>query len=286
MRKLTTIFLIGLACLAACSVQKESTAAIVENNSVTKNESTAIENILPANFLEIVSQETVKLKLGDAEVQVIISKGKTEKPLFFNMHDDENTSVEAAKAFVAKYDGKVIELAHDGSRLIKFKLKNEQFTIDPNRIFTAVGITETLKKNGKTSPEAEKEIDAFAKNLIAKFLADSTIIVAMHNNSENAYSVKSYEKGGDSEKDAAQVFTKPENDVDAFFFVTEQKHFDAFKTKGFNVVLQNNQTVTDDGSLSVYCGKGKITYINVEAQHGHAAQQLKMLEALREVLGN
>ncbi len=230
------------------------------------------------------STETVKLKIGETEIQAMIRKGNIGKPLFFNMHDDENTSVEAAKEFVAKYGGKIIELKHDGKRLVKFRLKNKQFTLDPNRIFTTSGIRKTLKEYGKTSPETEKVVDTFAKNMISKFLADSKIIVALHNNSEDAYSAKSYEKGGEYERDAAQVFIKPENDVDDFFFVTEQKYFDAFKAKGFNVVLQNNQTVIDDGSLSVYCGREKITYINVEAQHGHQAEQLKMLEALREVL--
>jgi hypothetical protein len=250
----------------------------LNTNGQTKSEN-------PSAVLKETLTETVKLRIGETEIQAMIHKGNIGKPLFFNMHDDENTSVEAAKLFVVKHGGKIIELKHDGERRIKFKLKNKNFSIDPNRIFTMVGIVATLKENkGKTSPEVEKSVDVFAKTLISKFLADSKIIIALHNNTDEDYSLKSYEKGGKYEKDAAQVFAKSENDIDDFFFVTEQKYFDVFKAKGFNVVLQNNQTVVDDGSLSVYCGREKITYINVEAQHGHQAEQLKMLEALREVL--
>ena len=282
MRRLAIVLLIVAALTIACDVQKQSTAAIVENNSVN---SAAEVNSAETNF-DLLPAETVKMTVGETEITAVIHKGKTAKPLFFNMHDDENTSVDAAKKFAAKVDGKVIEIKHDGSRLIKFALKNKQFTIDPNRIFTSVGIKKTLDNYGDTSPEAEKAVDDFAKGLITKLFADSKEIIALHNNTDNAYSIKSYEKGGEYEKDAAQVFIKEGNDIDDFFFVTEQKHFDALKAKGFNVALQNNQTVTDDGSLSVYCGKAKITYINVEAQHGHLAEQIKMLEALREVLAS
>jgi len=70
-----------------------------------------------------------------------------------------------------------------------------------------------------------------------------------------------------------------------FFYVTERKHFDGLKAKGYNVVLQNNDAVTDDGSLSVYCGRQKITYINVEAEHGHKIEQERMLTDLLDLLG-
>jgi hypothetical protein len=45
--------------------------------------------------------------------------------------------------------------------------------------------------------------------------------------------------------------------------------------------------MTDDGSLSVYCGKLGIPYVNVEAQHGHLVRQLKMLIfAFQELVDN
>lgn len=228
--------------------------------------------------------ETAKIKLGETELQVLISEGKTAKPFYFNMHDNESTSVEAAKKTVEKRGGKIVEIAHTGKRLITFKVKNKTYTIDPNRIFTSKGIAATLKKNGASSPAAEAEVEKFAKELLAEYLSKTDLIVALHNNTNDAYSAKSYEKGGEYASDAAQVYINPANDVDDFFFVTDAAHFRKLKEKGFNVILQDNSKVADDGSLSVYCGQKNIKYINVEAQHGHLEQQVKMLEALSEIL--
>lgn len=285
MKNLSQIFLVwGLGCSiwGYClrnGISAENTQTDIIKNSVQPNKN----ELEPAVDFK---RENLTLKLGESEFQAIVNRGKTLKPVYFNMHDDENTSVEAAKWVADKVGGTVIELKHSGDRLINFRLKNKSYKIDPNRIFTSVGISKTLKKYGGTSPEAEAEVDKFAKKLIADFLKQTDVVIALHNNTNNQYSAKSYEKGGEFEKDAAQVFIDPANDIDDFFFVTEEKHFDKIKEKGFNVVLQDNRNVTDDGSLSVYCGNEKITYINIEAEHGHRAEQIKMLEALREILAN
>jgi hypothetical protein len=42
--------------------------------------------------------------------------------------------------------------------------------------------------------------------------------------------------------------------------VTERVVFDALARRGHNTVLQDNRRVTDDGSLSVYCGKANVRY--------------------------
>lgn len=297
----------ALILLASCVAETHETGAAAPNNSAGRTNGAATAQTesnftgdrtqtAPAETVNTTSAEnetaslpageTVDLTLGETSVQAVIYRGKTAEPRFFNMHDDENTSVEAGRKSIAASGGILVELKHTGAREISFKLKGKSYKIDPNRIFTSAGIAKTLKNYGATSPDAVKAVDDFAKNLIAQFLAGSKTIVALHNNTENAYSIKSYEKGGEYERDAAQVFINPEKDIDDFFFVTEQKHFDALKSRGYNVALQNNSAVTDDGSLSVYCGREKIVYVNVEAQHGREAEQLKMLGVLREVLGN
>lgn len=49
-------------------------------------------------------------------------------------------------------------------------------------------------------------------------------------------------------------------------------------------MLQDNVQVTDDGSLSVRAARNGLPYVNVEAQHGHREQQVRMLEALHRAL--
>jgi hypothetical protein len=199
------------------------------------------------------------------------------------MHDNENTAVEATKEIIEKYGGALIELKNDGKRLIKFSLKDEQFTVDPNRIFTDEGIVKTLKNNGEYTIEAERETNKFAAKL-KNSLKNVRLIIAVHNNTNENYSIKSYEKGGEYEKDAKIVNKEPKIDVDNFFFVTENGLFKYLKEKNQNVALQDNANATDDGSLSVYCGKNKISYINVESEQGHLIEQIKMLEILQKII--
>jgi hypothetical protein len=73
-------------------------------------------------------------------------------------------------------------------------------------------------------------------------------------------------------------------DADDFVLTTDEKIFNHLKSKNINAVLQSHKVTTDDGSLSIYCSKKKIPYINIEAQHGHTAEQLRMLNALTSII--
>jgi hypothetical protein len=73
-------------------------------------------------------------------------------------------------------------------------------------------------------------------------------------------------------------------DADDFVYTTEEKIFDYLKEKKINVVLQDNIHCVDDGSLSVYCGKHHIPYINIESQEGHRRPQLEIIDALNEMI--
>ena len=231
-----------------------------------------------------IEQKVFRYKLGDKTVKIVISKTskRPSKFVYFNIHDNENTAVEAAKEIIEKYGGTLIELRNNGKRLINFSLKDEQFTFDPNRIFTKVGIRKTLKNNGGYTIEAERETNKFAERL-KNFLKNFRLIIAVHNNTDENYSIKSYEKDGEFGMDAKLVNINLETDVDDFFFVTDKNIFKFLKEKNQNVALQDNVNVTDDGSLSVYSGNHKIPYINVEGEHGHLTEQIKMLELLQEV---
>lgn len=66
-----------------------------------------------------------------------------------------------------------------------------------------------------------------------------------------------------------------------FFYTTDLRLFNSLKRK-FSIVLQDNRTVIDDGSLSIYCGRNNISYINVEAKYDCYKEQLEMLEDLQK----
>jgi hypothetical protein len=225
------------------------------------------------------------LRLGDTIVDVVISDRPGSKYLFCNLHDDENTAVEAGLEALRKLKGRLVELRHGGKRDITFRLDGETFAVDPNRIFTTAGVHDTLAKRSRRTATAERAVEGFAQSLLDVYSIERTdAVIALHNNSEGHYSALSYAKGGELASDAAAVFIKDGNDPDDFFFVTETAVFDALRRRGHNVVLQDNHRVTDDGSLSVYCGRANVRYINVEAQHGHLERQVAMILAADEVL--
>ena len=135
--------------------------------------------------------------------------------------------------------------------------------------------------------EAEHAVDRFARELLSIYAIDrADVVIALHNNTEENYSALSYQKGGVYADDAEEVFIKHGSDPDDFFFVTERAVFDALRRRAYNVVLQDNRRATDDGSLSVYCGRAGVRYINVEAQDGHLDQQVAMLRRWRRYSKN
>jgi hypothetical protein len=226
-----------------------------------------------------------RLRLGETAIDVVVSGPNDAKLVFSNLHDDENTAVEAGLVAMRSLGGRLVELQHGGKRDVSFRVAGGSFAVDPNRIFTPEGVRRTLTGLSHHTPAAQGAVEQFAKDLLALYAIDrADAVFALHNNSDGNYSALTYAKGGRFAADAAAVFTKDGSDPDDFFFVTETAVFDALRRRGLNVVLQNNRGATDDGSLSVYCGRSGVRYINIEAQSGHLKQQVAMILALADVL--
>lgn len=229
-----------------------------------------------------IDEEKV-INLGSKSCK-LIRKGNLENgSLFLSLHDDENTSVIAFNE-VSQFIGQpvLIELQQSGSRFIKYGYNGLEYSIDPNRIFTEIGLTSTLKKYNKSFPNEVKEsLNKFSKQLLDLILPSDKkkYIVAIHNNSNDNYSAKSYV----GNKDAEKIYMNPAEDVDDFFFVINQQDFEFFKAKKRNVILQSKQA-TDDGSFSIFCARNSQAYINIEAQDGHKDIQKKMIKEAYELI--
>lgn len=232
-----------------------------------------------------IEQEIIQYKLGESIIKFVINKTSKipSKVVYFNVHDNENTSVEATKEILENFGGTLIELQSYEERYISFSLKDKKFTFDPNRIFTAIGIEKTLKFNGSYSTEAKIETGKFAEKL-KSLLKNARLVIAVHNNTDENYSIKSYDTGGEFAGEIKFINSNAEIDADDFFYITENSFFKFLRDKKQNVALQNNAKVADDGSLAVYCGRNKISYINVESEHEHLSEQIKMLEILQDLI--
>jgi hypothetical protein len=209
---------------------------------------------------------------------------------FLNLHENENTSVVASRSFLYKNGGSLVKFSHGSSRIISFYLKSVKYSFDPNRIFTTEGIIDTLKQYGPYSTAAVDEVTQFATSLLNIYeFTSQTVVLALHNNA-GTYGANSYLPGGSYENDASAVYIEPKTNPSDFYYVVDPLYFDWFADHGYNVVLQNNETVTNDGSLSYYCGLEGKSYINFESMAEYSsfgAQvviQLDMLYAVKEML--
>ncbi|MDX1439970.1 MAG: hypothetical protein R3284_08720 [Rubricoccaceae bacterium] len=226
------------------------------------------------------------LHLGDTAVDVA-EYSRTIEPysgIRMNMlvlHDDENTAVEAGRRFVSEEGGRIVELRAQGNRRVAFSVDGAPYDLDPNRIFTASGVEATLGSDANVS--AASIVRLFGDALLGVYSAGE-FVITLHNNTEGQYSARSYLPGGVFEADAADIHIEEGSDPDDFFFVTDPDLFTALKADDFNVVLQNNEAATDDGSLSVWAAQQGFVYVNVEAQHGHLEEQVAMIESLAFLL--
>lgn len=244
------------------------------------------ENLALSEARFIPLEKTIYYKLGDNRtIPLMITQYGPANDIFcFNMHDNEFTAVNAARQVLELRGGTLLKIGNNAQRVVRFRLRGIPYAFDPNRIFSRAGIEQTLKENGLVSPEAIGEVEKFGQRLLSLVSESVSCVIALHNNTDGAYSVKSYLPGGDRQKDARQVYADSLQDVDDIFFTTDRSIYERTAAIGYNSILQDNEKVKQDGSLSVYYGKQNRKYVNIETQHGRSTQYQEMLEKLLEIL--
>jgi hypothetical protein len=209
---------------------------------------------------------------------------------FLNLHENENTSVVAVRSYLYQHGGSLVKFAKGNTRYVTFKIGQDSFTADPNRIFTPEGVKSTLQANGKYSDEAALQVQNLASQILSIYdFASQTTVLALHNNG-GSYGASSYLPGGPYANDAEKVNIESGSNPSDFYYVVDPVMYDTIVAKKYNVVLQNNDTVTNDGSLSYYCGLQNTAYVNFEAQSEYTSYgkqtviQLDMIYAIHDIL--
>lgn len=224
------------------------------------------------------------LKIGEDTFRIIQQYGATtDRLLFLNVHENEATSIEAIEQYSKETPVHFIRIAHEQTRRLKFQLNGAHYSVDPNRIYTRKGRRKTLQDGGSFSLKAARQVRQFARQLL-HYLNGRSGVVAMHNNADTGYSIASYLPEGEEARNTAAIYINPQMRPNDFIYTTVPSFFQLLKERAINVVLQDNRSVVDDGSLSVYCGMKGIPYINIEAQSGHLEVQLHMLREVVKVL--
>lgn len=229
------------------------------------------------------TMETTVL-LGETPIQIIDSKPiNSDSIIFLNVHEDETTSIETLIRYSEMDPIPFFYLKHQQTRRVHFTLKGKNYDFDPNRIFTRKGIRKTLKDGENRSHKARKVAKKLAAEILGR-LQGARAVVALHNNTDVNYSIKSYDVDGDEAQNTKWVYINEEMDPDDFIYTTNERFYQAFKERKINVILQDNTGYVNDGSLSVYCGKNEIPYINIETQKGHFDEQMALLKVVLEIL--
>lgn len=224
-------------------------------------------------------------KLGHTIIHAKVFQCDKPSPTMINVHDDENTSVLAGKAIVKKSGGRVIELAHSGRRFIEFHLNDQTYRFDPNRMFSDEGIRATLTRQKNYSEAAHHAVRDFATSFIEHFaLGRETVIIALHNTGGGGLTINSYRSDGNMSSASSNVHTNERRGPGDFFYVTDKRFFNYLKARDFNVTLQDDANIPDDGSASVYFARKGIPYMNIEADVNHLAEQTEMVRVARQMI--
>ncbi|GGG95163.1 hypothetical protein [Pedobacter zeae] len=232
----------------------------------------------------------ISFQLGTKTCMAKYKGSKQGIATLLSLHDDENTAIDAFNGLPKDTCFNLLEIHQNNLRTLTCNLNSKNYEFDPNRIFSDAGIDSTLKKynSGITKFPAAvvTQIKTFSADLLKAYGARnrSTYTISIHNNTnEGSLSLTDYIRPNKYHQEARAVFAAEGKDLDDFFLVTELNDFNYLKGLNENVVLQSDNP-TDDGSLSVYCAKNKIPYINIEAEHGHKAEQVDMLKIVYGLL--
>jgi hypothetical protein len=234
-----------------------------------------------------VSEKTIFYQLADNIVPIKIRQyGERTDIVFINLHDDELTSVDAAKRILEEDGGTLIEIENNCQRNILFKIARRSYKVDPNRIFSKEGIKKSLDQLGTTSAKAINEVEKLGQRILQLIPEDSKCVIALHNNTADQFSALEYAPGNRRAMDSKKVYINREQDADDFFLTTDHDLYEKLADSGFNTILQNNKRCNDDGSLSVYCGRKNIRYVNCETEHGKSEQYFEMMKVLVAALAH
>ncbi len=126
---------------------------------------------------------TTKYKVGDTTVHIVVSGsgGYTMVAL----HENESTSVQAAKKVIRQSGGRLVELQHSKimdedaalKRNVSFTFKGKSYTFDPNRMFTDLGIKRNLQPY---SVEAHNAVKGLASEVMRHINGRVIILSLIH----------------------------------------------------------------------------------------------------------
>ena len=228
--------------------------------------------------------DSTNLFLHDLPINLVKYSFREPNINFLSIHDNEDTGVKAAFEYIRFSGGSIIDCQYGSARNFLFFYNEEEFQTDPNSIYSKTGIIKGLEKYGRADREVVKNLEQLSQTIIKKYSEkDPAYFFTLHNNADGGFGISSYLQGYELESYADSLHINFQMDNDDLILVTDLALFNRLKSDNVNVVLQSVDA-PDDGSLSVYSMKKHIPYINVEVQHGHFEENLRLIEIATKAL--
>lgn len=233
---------------------------------------------------EGMTTDTMALKLNDLDISLVRYQYKMPGISFLAVHDDEDTGVKAAFDYIKLSGGQIIDSQYGSVRNFQFSYNGVNFQTDPNSIYSSEGARTGLEKYGKSDEKVVEQLGHISDAIMTYYKPEKLgYIFTLHNNADGGFGINSYLPDGELGDVADSVHVNIDMDPDDLVLVTEKALFKRLKAEDINVVLQAKHA-TDDGSMSIYAMQNKIPYINVEVQHGHQEENLRLIEIAARIL--
>ncbi len=233
-----------------------------------------------------IATDTHTLMLADEKIWVHVYERPGSGLVFVNLHDNENTCVDAAMLFLASHGGRLIELRHGRGREVVIRRAGRMYTFDPNRMFSIEGLRKSLAHSNNISDDDLVLATGFAAKVIALIAPTKDVpVIAIHNNSPDKLTIRDFMPGEWYGPDSRAVHIARDRDPDDFFFTNSPGLYESLAGMDHNVALMAKRP-PDRGTLGNYINSLGGLYIIVEAEHGHIQEQTLMLQDLGSVLQN
>lgn len=212
----------------------------------------------------------------------ILENSKYDKgPTIFLLHDNENSAFDTALYSITKYGGKIVSVEAREKRIFAG-------VQDPNRNFGVSPAQTKACRDMRTKPAP-----MFTKILQDLRSTRANFFLTLHNNANghtgnggggaisadrnsSVMNGMRAPSGGDEDDAILLASTKaPGEDLKL------NKAVKYFHQAGINVIYEYVRPENNDCSFSNFVVLNKLgQYFNIEAQHGHTAQQKQMLDVL------
>lgn len=239
--------------------------------------------------------KNLTIGVGDSKVNVIVYKNE-RKPsglTFLSLHNNEQTLNPIVIASIIENGGSFVALSppldKGGNlcRFVRFSVGGVSYYFDPNRIWDdnriQIGLSANCISNalGKSpsSPAVISKVQSAVvgfRNDLIRVLGISTrapdlYLVPVHNNRLLPFDSDTLIPSQCARRYASKSQASDEASRGDFFFVTDDKRFDFYSSKDFNVVQQLASTLSTekclDGSLSIFAQSKGVPFTTVEVNY-------------------